>query len=103
MIGAYKSDYVRVSGYNVRKFRYGWGGEDIDLSIDSSATAILLSDQENMVYCIDGTKIVVEEREPMRFSLEERDICATAHDKHSDTVEHKHTWNFKLSFSQTRL
>ena len=31
MIGAYKSDYVRVSGYNVKKFRYGWGGEDIDL------------------------------------------------------------------------
>ena len=27
-------------------------------------------------------------------------FCATAHDKHSDTVEHKHTWNFKLSFSR---
>ena len=31
MFGAYVSDYIRIGGYNVHTFRYGWGGEDIEL------------------------------------------------------------------------
>jgi hypothetical protein len=31
MIGAYVCDYVAVGGYDTEKFKYGWGGEDLNL------------------------------------------------------------------------
>jgi hypothetical protein len=31
MVGAYTSDYVAVGGYDIERFQYGWGGEDIAL------------------------------------------------------------------------
>ena len=75
MIGAYKSDYVRVSGYNVKKFRYGWGGEDIDLInrfVRHGYTVI--RPKRTWSIASMAQKVVMEERKSMRFSLEERDI-----------------------------
>lgn len=34
MLGAYTSDFVSVGGYDVKRFQYGWGGEDIALATE---------------------------------------------------------------------
>lgn len=101
MIGAYKSDYVRVSGYNVKKFRYGWGGEDIDLInrfVRHGYTVI--RPREHGLLHRWHKKLSWRKESQCDFHWRKGTFCATAHDKHSDTVEHKHTWNFKLSFSR---
>jgi hypothetical protein len=99
MIGAYKSDYIRIDGYDLKKFRYGWGGEDIDLinRFVRHGYTIIRPREHGLIHRWHK-KLSWRKESQCDFHWKKGTYCATSHDKHSDTVSHNHTWTFKLSF-----
>ena len=99
MIGAYKSDYVNINGYDLKKFRYGWGGEDIDLInrfVRHGYT--IIRPREHELLHRWHKKLSWRKESQCDFHWRKGTFCATSHDKHSDNINHNHTWTFKLSF-----
>ena len=98
MIGAYKSDYLKVNGYDIAKFRYGWGSEDIDL-INRFVRAgyTIVRPREHKLLHQWHPKLKWREESQCDFKWSGGTYCKTPHDDHADNTTHAHTWNFKIS------
>ena len=98
MIGAYKSDYVQIKGYDIKKFRYGWGGEDIDLInrfVRSGYTVI--RPQEYTLLHRWHPHLSWRKDSKCDFSWKAGTYCSSHHDAHATDSVHTHAWTFSLS------
>jgi hypothetical protein len=87
MLGAFAADYVYVGGYDVDKFRYGWGGEDIDLVTNflRKDFFIVRPEEHHLVHRWHPT-LAWRSKNGCRFSWRRGEICTSKHDEHKKRI-----------------
>ena len=85
MLGAYAADYVRVGGFDLEKFLYGWGGEDIELvtKFVQEGMSVVRPTEKEMLHRYHE-KLEWRSKSGCKFSWRGGEFCSSKHDGDDD-------------------